>query len=235
MTGELLRVDIEDAGAVRIARVIGEVDISNAGTLQERLMEAGSPEAAAVVVDLTKTEYLDSAGIRTLFTVLAISAGHWLIMAAFCYLPLSMLSHNQGRGDLLQKIAKIEAGQTPPAVLAIFAFHKEDVEYRSGYRSRDSEHFLISGIVGVISWAGMAAIVWGITSARFRVVTGRQPIRCPEHRGDSRSRRPLRPLARSHPPARPRGAILIAEEVDDIPTVLPAGDDGPDEPRPRNA
>ena len=50
--------------------VIGEVDISNAGTLQERLMEAGSPEAAAVVVDLTKTEYLDSAGIRTLFTVL---------------------------------------------------------------------------------------------------------------------------------------------------------------------
>ena len=70
MTGELLRVDIEDAGAVRIARVIGEVDISNAGTLQERLMEAGSPEAAAVVVDLTKTEYLDSAGIRTLFTVL---------------------------------------------------------------------------------------------------------------------------------------------------------------------
>jgi len=170
--------------------------------------------------------------IWTLFTALAISAGHWLVMAAFCYLPLSFLNAGGPRGDTLEWIVKIETGQTPPAVLAIFAFHKEDVEPTNyGYRSSGFQDYLISCSFGVVSWAGLAAIVWGATSARFRVVSGRQALRQPEFLGVSRPRRPA-PLS-SRP--RPRSVLLVAEEVEDIPTALPVEEDEPDEPRPRKA
>ncbi|KOV93052.1 MULTISPECIES: STAS domain-containing protein [unclassified Streptomyces] len=49
-------------GSARLA-VRGEIDMSNAGSLDEAL----AAESGPVVVDLTEVEYLDSAGLSVLF------------------------------------------------------------------------------------------------------------------------------------------------------------------------
>jgi anti-anti-sigma factor len=60
----LHRLDFEDRGPAVIARLGGEVDASNASTVQaELLRRAGN---GVLVLDLRGTEYLDSAGIAML-------------------------------------------------------------------------------------------------------------------------------------------------------------------------
>jgi anti-anti-sigma factor len=50
-----------------VVRLAGEVDISNAGRLEEEISDVVPNDAAALVIDLSDTAYLDSAGIRMLF------------------------------------------------------------------------------------------------------------------------------------------------------------------------
>jgi anti-anti-sigma factor len=57
---ELARVEVEQRGAVTLARLIGEVDMSNAAAVQARLLGAVDPASAALVLDLAGTAYLDS-------------------------------------------------------------------------------------------------------------------------------------------------------------------------------
>ena len=64
---ELAKVEVEQVGGVAVARIIGEVDASNAQPVQRRLLDGVSNEGAGLVVDLTACEYLDSAAIRALF------------------------------------------------------------------------------------------------------------------------------------------------------------------------
>jgi anti-sigma B factor antagonist len=64
---ELANVVIERHGDVQVVRLAGEVDISNAGRLEEAISDAVPNDAAALVLDLSDTGYLDSAGIRMLF------------------------------------------------------------------------------------------------------------------------------------------------------------------------
>lgn len=68
---EPARVAIEMRGRDVIAGVEGEVDITNVDEVQARLSAAVPGEAGAMVVDLTDTTYLDSAGLRMLFTLAA--------------------------------------------------------------------------------------------------------------------------------------------------------------------
>ena len=63
----LARLNIETRGEVQVAHISGEVDIANAGTLQSEIADAVSNTAYGLVLDLTDTEYFDSAGIRMLF------------------------------------------------------------------------------------------------------------------------------------------------------------------------
>jgi anti-sigma B factor antagonist len=49
-----------------VVTVIGEIDSTNAGSLDAALRR--SPERSPVVVDLSEVEYLDSAGLSVLFT-----------------------------------------------------------------------------------------------------------------------------------------------------------------------
>ena len=63
----LARLRIETRGEVQVAHILGEVDIANAGTLQSEIADAVSNTAYGLVLDLTDTEYFDSAGIRMLF------------------------------------------------------------------------------------------------------------------------------------------------------------------------
>ncbi len=63
----LARVSDEHVGDVAIAVVEGEIDASNAPAIGERLRDALTNRSLALIVDLERTTYLDSAGINVLF------------------------------------------------------------------------------------------------------------------------------------------------------------------------
>src|SRR5919204_3761853 len=64
---ELASVMVEKHGDVQVARLAGEVDISNATRLIGDIAAVVPNDAAGLVVDLSDVQYLDSAGIRMLF------------------------------------------------------------------------------------------------------------------------------------------------------------------------
>ena len=55
------------AGEVPIAALEGEIDMANAEDLRDSMLEAVTNRAPGLVVDLTSTTYLDSAGIHVVF------------------------------------------------------------------------------------------------------------------------------------------------------------------------
>jgi anti-anti-sigma factor len=65
----LARVVEERSQDVSIATIEGEVDASNVRELGERLRALLTNRSTALVVDLTHTSYLDSAGINMLFAL----------------------------------------------------------------------------------------------------------------------------------------------------------------------
>jgi anti-anti-sigma factor len=65
----LARVVDEQQGAIAIAVVDGEVDASNAREIGDRLRATATNDTQALVVDLSRTAYLDSAGINVLFAL----------------------------------------------------------------------------------------------------------------------------------------------------------------------
>jgi anti-anti-sigma factor len=69
------RVDVTvDGGHVRIA-VAGEVDLANAVVVEEQIVAAITNQVTSVSVDLGEVEYLDSAGMRILFSLASRLAG----------------------------------------------------------------------------------------------------------------------------------------------------------------
>lgn len=64
---ELARLTVQHRGAVVVAHIDGEIDISNAAEVGRSLAEAVPNGAAGLVVDLSDVRYLDSAGVRLLF------------------------------------------------------------------------------------------------------------------------------------------------------------------------
>jgi anti-anti-sigma factor len=67
----LARVHEEPGDDVSLAAVEGEVDASNAGEVGERLRRLLTNRSSVLVVDLSATAYLDSAGINMLFELAA--------------------------------------------------------------------------------------------------------------------------------------------------------------------
>jgi anti-anti-sigma factor len=63
---ELSSVDVSGDDVV-IARVSGEIDISNTAELGEELSAAVPNSALGLVIDLTATSYLDSSGVHLVF------------------------------------------------------------------------------------------------------------------------------------------------------------------------
>jgi anti-sigma B factor antagonist len=59
-----IRTDLSAADLTVVA-VRGEVDLANAGVLEQRLVEAAR-RGLPVVVDLTEVDFMDSSGFRTL-------------------------------------------------------------------------------------------------------------------------------------------------------------------------
>ncbi len=61
------RVELTSERDVVVARVIGEIDLSNADQLEHEISRALSNRSVALVRDLSECGYLDSAGIRLIF------------------------------------------------------------------------------------------------------------------------------------------------------------------------
>jgi stage II sporulation protein AA (anti-sigma F factor antagonist) len=57
-----------DGGAVHIS-VSGEIDLANIEITQNKLLDAITDETITVSVDLSKVSYIDSTGMRVLFTL----------------------------------------------------------------------------------------------------------------------------------------------------------------------
>jgi anti-anti-sigma factor len=63
----LATLEEERRGDIAVARVVGEIDASNAPWLAERLAALVTNRSNELAVDLSDTTYLDSAGIAVLF------------------------------------------------------------------------------------------------------------------------------------------------------------------------
>ena len=65
----LVRVDEEWHGDLPVAHINGEVDVSNVDEVGVALWRLVTNRALGLVIDLSATSYLDSAGINLLFAV----------------------------------------------------------------------------------------------------------------------------------------------------------------------
>jgi len=63
---KLAYVSVELSGSIPIARVEGEIDLSNVEETRDSLLAAVT-SAPGLVLDLSRIAYLDSAGVRLLF------------------------------------------------------------------------------------------------------------------------------------------------------------------------
>jgi anti-anti-sigma factor len=66
---ELAHMDIERQEHSLVAHLQGEVDRSNAGSLERDIIAATPNTTAGVVLELSEVDYIDSSGIRMLFTI----------------------------------------------------------------------------------------------------------------------------------------------------------------------
>ena len=67
MTGQLATLALVEQDGVPIAGVSGEIDLTNVAELGERIARAVPNGVPGLVVDLERTSFLDSAGLRLLF------------------------------------------------------------------------------------------------------------------------------------------------------------------------
>jgi anti-sigma B factor antagonist len=66
---KLADVRLTQEGDATVATIAGEIDMSNAAEL-ERIVASGTPNSAAgLILDLTRLDYIDSAGIHLLFSL----------------------------------------------------------------------------------------------------------------------------------------------------------------------
>lgn len=67
MRERLAELDVSQRGGVVVARIVGEIDSSNAIDLRLALIERLSNTTTALVIDLSRVTYIDSPGIQLLF------------------------------------------------------------------------------------------------------------------------------------------------------------------------
>lgn len=60
-------LELEHRDEIAVARLTGEVDISQAGSLRKQLLEAVRNDDRGLIVDLSEARYIDSVGVSLLF------------------------------------------------------------------------------------------------------------------------------------------------------------------------
>ena len=68
MTDASMTVGYDKADTARIA-LFGEIDMANADEVEQQILGAIGNQLTAVTIDLSGLEYIDSAGLRVLFTL----------------------------------------------------------------------------------------------------------------------------------------------------------------------
>jgi anti-anti-sigma factor len=63
----LAELEVDEGEPVRVARVRGELDLSNTVDIGDALAAVGEEAALGLVVDMTELRHIDSAGVRLLF------------------------------------------------------------------------------------------------------------------------------------------------------------------------
>ena len=63
----LATMHMETHGETTVARIVGEIDASNAGDFGNQLKTTVPNSALGLVVDLSETEYIDSSGVHLIF------------------------------------------------------------------------------------------------------------------------------------------------------------------------
>jgi hypothetical protein len=114
------------------------------------------------------------ATIATLLTAVGAGVGHWLLWA--CCVPFFTV-FRPGNAPLFKWLINFQVGCTPPLALGYaLPFAPEDLTRVFG---RPGEAWETIGFVllGLFCWAVIALALWGAASARFRVVSGRLPLR----------------------------------------------------------
>lgn len=64
----VLTMTSEREGDVHVVALSGEIDLANAGDVDEELKRVEATDAGAIIVDLSGLEYIDSTGLRVLIT-----------------------------------------------------------------------------------------------------------------------------------------------------------------------
>ena len=67
MTSELADVTLERTDRVALAAVSGELDMSNATSVRQQIVQFVTPNDWALVIDLSGLTFIDSAGLRSIF------------------------------------------------------------------------------------------------------------------------------------------------------------------------
>jgi anti-anti-sigma factor len=63
----LANLETEVLDGIVVARLDGELDMSNAAEVSRAIAREATNDVLGLVLDLTRTEFIDSAGIRTVF------------------------------------------------------------------------------------------------------------------------------------------------------------------------
>jgi anti-anti-sigma factor len=77
----LAELRVSEHGEAVVAAIVGEVDASNSGELAAGLREAVNNRSTRLVIDLSPTRYLDSAGINLLFNLAEELRAHQVALA----------------------------------------------------------------------------------------------------------------------------------------------------------
>lgn len=60
-------LDFFDEGGCLVVKSVGEIDLSNAGSMRDAIVANLTPDESALVFDLSQVSFLGSAGIRLVF------------------------------------------------------------------------------------------------------------------------------------------------------------------------
>jgi anti-anti-sigma factor len=101
-------VEIEHRDSIGIARLGGDVDITQAAVLREQLLGAVRNDDLGLVVDLTDARYVDSVGVSLLFELAERLGGRQLRFAVV--LPEEGLVERVLRIVNLESVAEIHRG-----------------------------------------------------------------------------------------------------------------------------
>jgi anti-anti-sigma factor len=67
--GDRLRIEVEQNGGTTVVRLDGELDLATAPDFSAQLDETTSAAPAAVVLDLSALEFIDSTGLRSILRI----------------------------------------------------------------------------------------------------------------------------------------------------------------------